>query len=86
MAGINAAAPGYKKILIQPRIGGGLTWVKSSYECSYGKIVSQWKRKEDKVRMKVEIPPGTTAEIHVPGKPVVNVGPGKYTFTGQVYK
>ena len=34
--------PGYKQFILQPRIGGKLTYVKASYESVYGLIRSYW--------------------------------------------
>ncbi|HEY8918733.1 MAG TPA: family 78 glycoside hydrolase catalytic domain, partial [Chitinophaga sp.] len=84
VAGIEAASPGYKEIIIHPHVGGGLTWVKASYESAYGKIVSNWQVKEGKLFMEVEVPAGTTATIIVPGKAGQKVGEGKYKFTAKL--
>lgn len=80
MAGIKPAAPGYKKIIIHPQIGGGLTWAKASYTCKYGKIVSEWKRQGEKVRLHVEIPPHTTALIYM-SRQTCKVAAGHYNYT-----
>ncbi|MDE1193102.1 MAG: glycoside hydrolase family 78 protein [Arachidicoccus sp.] len=85
IAGIQPAEPGYKKIIIKPLIGGGLTWAKGSYNSTYGLIVSEWHITDNKVKLHVEIPQGTTAEIYVPtadGKysEKKEVNPGKYDF------
>jgi alpha-L-rhamnosidase len=80
VAGIDAATPGYKKIIIRPHPGGGLTWVKASYQCPYGKIVSDWKLENGTLRMQVEIPAGTTATVYVPGQEPVEVTAGKYNY------
>ncbi|HJU45300.1 MAG TPA: family 78 glycoside hydrolase catalytic domain [Chitinophagaceae bacterium] len=82
VAGIRSAAPGYKQIVIEPHIGGGLTWAKGSFTCKYGKIVSEWKLEADKVVMHVEIPAGTRATVYVPGKEKIIVKAGKYVFYG----
>lgn len=82
VAGIDAASPGYKNIIIKPVIGGGLTWVAASYECAFGKISSSWKLKGKKVNMQVTIPPHTTATVFIPGKGSVQAGPGTYRYTG----
>jgi alpha-L-rhamnosidase len=66
IAGIQAASPGYKKIIIKPVIGGGLQWAEGSYDCSYGTIHSKWKIDADKLDMMVSIPQNTTADIYVP--------------------
>jgi alpha-L-rhamnosidase len=66
IAGIQAAGPGYKKILIQPSPGGGLTWAEGSYDCAYGRIACSWKISGTQLDMTVTIPPNTTADIFVP--------------------
>ncbi|MGH2565482.1 MAG: alpha-L-rhamnosidase C-terminal domain-containing protein, partial [Ginsengibacter sp.] len=83
VAGIDAIEPGYKKIKIAPHPGGGLTWAKASYECSYGKIVSQWKFKSNAFLMHVEIPAGTTATIYVPSQAPVEVKAGIFDFVNE---
>jgi len=84
VAGIRPLEPGYRKILICPEPGGGLTWSKASYTNDYGKIVSEWKIRKDKLLLRVQIPPGTTATIKVPGKGNVEKGPGRYRFEGRL--
>ncbi|SEM17663.1 alpha-L-rhamnosidase [bacterium A37T11] len=85
LAGIQAAEPGYKKIIIKPEIGGGITWAKASYTCDYGDIVSSWEVKNGKLKLQVEIPKGTTAQIFVPSADEKSyhkheVGSGKFSF------
>ena len=73
MAGIEAdpSVPGFRHTIIRPRPGGSLTWVKASYDSLYGTICSEWQLQEDgTLRLQVEIPAGTTAEVHVPGRQV----------------
>lgn len=66
IAGITPAAPGYKKIIIKPVIGGGLSWAEGKYECPYGNISCKWKITAKKLNMTVTIPQNTTADIFVP--------------------
>lgn len=66
IAGIRAAAPGYRKIFIKPEIGGGLTWAKASYYCAYGVIRSSWQLRKKTLTLRVTIPRGTTAEVSLP--------------------
>lgn len=68
VAGIDLAAPGYRRIVIRPRPGGGLTWARGEYESMYGKIVSSWRREGSGLTLDVTIPPNTTATVWVPGK------------------
>jgi alpha-L-rhamnosidase len=85
VAGIDMdpSVPGYKKIRIKPQPGGDLTYAKASLETGYGKVAVDWKIKDGKFSMDVEIPANTTAEIFVPandGYEQKNVGSGKYHY------
>lgn len=55
--------PGFKHFFIQPEIVGDMTFVKTSYNSVYGKIVSNWVKKEKQLIFRVEIPVNTTATI-----------------------
>lgn len=84
VAGISAAAPGYQQIIIRPRLGGGITWVKADHICKYGRIVSNWRVKRGVISMHVEIPAGTKAKVYVPGKQPAILGPGAYDMNGKI--
>jgi alpha-L-rhamnosidase len=81
VAGIRPAAPGYKKILIKPEPNEKLTWAKGSYKSSFGRISSSWTLNGNDFALDVTIPPNTSAEIDVPGKEPVFVGPGTYHYS-----
>lgn len=68
VAGINNNddAPGYKRIIIKPLPGNDMNNVNASYESLYGKIVSQWRIDDNTIRLTVEIPANTSAEIWIP--------------------
>jgi len=63
---IDAEQPGYKHLLIQPQPGGGLKWVKASEQTMYGRVASAWAIQDGKMTLTVEIPPNTSATIHLP--------------------
>ena len=44
---VDPTAPGYKRILIQPQPGGGLTYAQASLESMYGQIESKWSLTDD---------------------------------------
>lgn len=58
--------PGYKKFVIHPVIGGGLTYAKASVETPYGKVVSGWKADGEKIEYEISVPPNTSAELIIP--------------------
>jgi alpha-L-rhamnosidase len=65
-AGIDNSKPGYKEILIHPYITKKLDYSKASFESSYGKIVSGWERKGNKIVINIKIPVNTKARIILP--------------------
>lgn len=61
------AAPGFKKIILRPRTGGGLRFAEGSYESVRGTIQCRWEITEEGYRYEVTIPAGTTATLYLPG-------------------
>ncbi|MHC5074288.1 MAG: family 78 glycoside hydrolase catalytic domain, partial [Planctomycetota bacterium] len=87
IGGIKSVKPGYKEIVIRPYITGQLTWAKTSYDSIHGLIAVDWKRKGQKVTLKVSVPANVKAVIHVPKKKEpVEVGSGVYTFKSEIKK
>lgn len=66
VAGINLASPGYRTVVIRPRVVGDLTWAKASIESVRGVIAVDWKKGDWSFTMTVTVPPNATAEVHVP--------------------
>lgn len=68
IAGIdnNAENPGYKKIILKPHVGGGLTKAQASLQTYYGTIGSAWSLDGNNFYWKVEIPANTSATIYLP--------------------
>ncbi len=67
VAGIDLAEPGYKKIIVRPRPGGGITWARAEYDSIHGKIVSDWRLEGGVFNLKVTVPANTTAVVEMPG-------------------
>ena len=63
---LDAEIPGFKAIVIKPYPGGKMKNASASYESLYGKISSEWKIENEKIRLKVDIPVNTTASIYMP--------------------
>jgi alpha-L-rhamnosidase len=78
MAGIeiDPAAPGYKRILIQPRPGGGFTHVRAGHQTMHGTVTSAWELRDDRFELVVEIPANTRATVRLPNADVTNVTEG----------
>jgi alpha-L-rhamnosidase len=65
-AGLETAAPGYKKLLIQPHPTKKLEFSRASFETPYGKAASGWERKGQIILVTVKIPANTSATIVLP--------------------
>ncbi|WP_405771660.1 glycoside hydrolase family 78 protein [Streptomyces sp. NBC_00080] len=57
---------GYAELLIDPAVEGDLTSASGSYRTPYGLARTDWARTDDRFRLTVEVPAGSTAEIHIP--------------------
>ena len=68
VTGIDTEGPGYKRIIIRPRPGGGFNYAKASYKSIHGKIISDWRIKGRTFTLNVTIPANTTATVYVPAK------------------
>lgn len=68
VAGISPAEPGYRRIRIQPHPGGGLNFARASHDSPYRRILSEWRIRGDGFRLRVSIPPNTTATVCVPAR------------------
>ena len=66
--GIDAAEPGFGKLLLKPEPGGDLAWARGHYDSPHGRIGSDWKIDSGRFLWNVEIPANTTATVHVPAK------------------
>jgi alpha-L-rhamnosidase len=58
--------PGYKRFILRPQPGGGLTHASGVLESPYGQIVSDWKIENGRFHWRVMVPPNTSATAFVP--------------------
>jgi len=76
IAGLSAARPGYKQLVIAPQPGGELSEASANLETPYGNAESSWTRTEGMMDMNITIPPNTTATVYVPAEKVADVTEG----------
>jgi alpha-L-rhamnosidase len=76
---VDPAEPGYKRILIQPQPGGGLTYANASLDSMYGRIESRWTLGDDDFQLAVTIPANTEGVVRLPAQSVDDI-----TEQGQV--
>lgn len=81
IGGLAPAEPGYRRIRVAPIPGGGLTWATTAHETPYGRAEVSWRLAGTEFRLDLLVPPGVSAEVHLPGEDVVHtVGSGAHTF------
>ncbi|TNB72977.1 alpha-L-rhamnosidase [Arthrobacter sp. BB-1] len=84
VAGLAPLEPGYRKILVRPEPGGGLTWASARHETPYGMASVEWRNADGGgLTVVVEVPTGTTARIELPGQEPKEVGSGRHEFAVQ---
>ena len=75
--------PGYRRFLIAPLPGGGITWAHGALDSPYGRIESSWRIENDEFLIDLTVPPGTRAKVQFPGGRSVEVLPGRSSLRAQ---
>ncbi|MCF7817918.1 MAG: glycoside hydrolase family 78 protein [Kiritimatiellales bacterium] len=81
LAGIEpqADAPGYERFVVKPSFVRGLDKVSYEFDSPRGWINVKWERKGDEIILDLTVPPGASAEVHLPSG-VQTVGGGSYHY------
>jgi len=66
-------ANGFDRIVIKPRIVGGLSWAKTMYKSIRGEIALDWRIKDGVFSLSTKIPVNTSAILHLPAEDASNV-------------
>lgn len=82
VGGLAPQDPGYRRLLIQPLIGGGITWAHARHVTPYGLAECHWSHTNGQMQVDITIPPNTTATVMLPGlkQEPISVGSGKYRW------
>ena len=81
LAGIKAAEPGFKTIIMKPAAINGLDSVKASYQTPYGLVNSHWTKQNGQFEWIITIPPNTKAEIYLPAGNLADIKDGGKNIT-----
>ena len=83
VGGLECIEPGWRRVRVAPRPGGGLTHASTSQRTPYGLATVSWERHGTTLVVNVDLPPGVTGEIVLPssGGRVIEVGAGQHEFT-----
>jgi alpha-L-rhamnosidase len=80
VGGLAPAAPGYRRLQVQPRPGAGLTFARARHKTPYGMAECAWTIEAGQISVEVVVPPNTTASVSLPGSLAepTEVGSGRH--------
>jgi len=81
IGGLTPTEPGYRRMEIRPRPGGGLTHAQARHITPYGLAESSWNIENGKFDLNVNIPPNTTALVVLPNGERSEVGSGEWHWS-----
>ncbi|GAA2828254.1 alpha-L-rhamnosidase [Kribbella solani] len=81
VAGLQLLEPGWRRFRVAPHPGSGLNWAEAQHESPYGTIATHWERQGNTLKLKVQVPPGTTADIPHPNAATQILTSGTHTLT-----
>ncbi len=76
VGGLAPLEPGYRRILVSPQPGGGLTWAHTALDTPHGHAAVRWDLDGSQLRVEVSVPAGAEAVLRLPGRSDETVGPG----------
>jgi alpha-L-rhamnosidase len=82
VAGLAPAAPGYRRLAIRPLPTRRLTFANARHLTPYGEAEVAWERADGRLTLRLSVPVGATAEVHLPGAAdVLTVRHGRHEWT-----
>jgi alpha-L-rhamnosidase len=76
VGGLAPLEPGYRRMLVAPQPGGGLTWAQAGLDTPHGHAAVRWDLDGSHLRVEVTVPQGSEAVLRLPGRSDETVGPG----------
>lgn len=84
VGGLAPAAPGYRRLLVRPRPGGGLTAAGARLRTPYGEASVRWTRAGAQLDVDLLVPAGASAIVDLPGEEPAEVGAGHHRLRATV--
>ncbi|MBO0789544.1 MAG: family 78 glycoside hydrolase catalytic domain [Ktedonobacteraceae bacterium] len=83
VAGLAAAEPGYRRLSIRPRPGGGLNSAQARHRTPYGLAEVSWQIAQGQLTVDAIVPPNTTAFVQLPGNDAIpfEIGSGTHRWS-----
>ncbi|WP_207455299.1 glycoside hydrolase family 78 protein [Herbiconiux sp. SYSU D00978] len=87
VGGLSALEPGYRRIRIAPKPGGGLTYARVAHDTVHGRAEVTWRLDGGEMRLDVLVPDGVTAVVELPLHPegrIEEAGAGTHSWHYEV--
>lgn len=81
VGGLGPAEPGYRKIHVHPVPHQALDHASAWHLTPYGEASVSWRRTNARLTVDVTLPPGTSAQVCLPGRDSTTVGNGNHHWT-----
>ena len=81
VGGLAPLDPGYARVLVAPRPGGGLTWATTSLQTPHGLVEVRWRLADGRLDVETALPEGVTGVLRLEGQPDVGLTSGTHTHT-----
>lgn len=81
VTGLQILEPGYRRFRVAPQPGGGLTSARTHHDSPYGRIEIAWQLTGDDLHIDVTVPPGTDAQLVLPGGTTARLPSGRHHRT-----
>ena len=78
VGGLAPLVPGYRRVLIAPRPGGGLEWAESSLDSPFGPMSVRWQISEKGITIDVVLPAGITGVLRLDGHDDLELNEGTH--------
>lgn len=86
VGGLAPAEPGYRRLEIRPRPGGGLTHARARHRTPYGLAEAAWTIDGERIEVIVVVPPNTAARVTLPSSDAepIEVGAGTHRWSYEI--
>ncbi len=80
LAGLDPVEPGYRRVVMRPRPGGGFSAASARHESLYGTHECSWRIADGTLHVEVGVPANTSAAVVLPNGEQREVAPGRHVF------